>query len=118
MGMFNVVLEVGDPAGQRFVPCRGLVDTGSTFTALPGSLLRSLGVTPTAVGVFELADDSVVERPYGFTTVRYNRQVGVAPVTFREDAAVPLLGATTLEILGLMVEPLRERLLPVNFQMR
>ena len=43
MGVFNAVMEIGDPAGERFVPFSGLVDTGSTLTALPESLLTFAG---------------------------------------------------------------------------
>ena len=118
MGMFNIVMEVGDPSGERYVPFSGLVDTGSTLTALPESLLTSLGVVPEATGVFELADNRSVERRYGFTRMRYNGRSVVAPVAFAEDDASPLIGATTLEIFAQMVDPVRNRLVPVNFQMR
>ena len=117
MGMFNIVMEIGDPAGQRFVPFSGLVDTGSTLTALPESLLNSLGVAPEATAEFELADDSTIERSYGFTRLRYQDRTVVVPVAFADDGSDPLIGATTLEILALMVDPVRSRLLPVNFRL-
>ena len=116
MGMFNVVMEIGDPAGQRFIPFSGLVDTGSTFTTLPESLLQSLGVTPEATAEFELADESTVERSYGFTRLRYRDRTVVVPVAFAVNGAAPLIGATTLETLGLVVDPVQGRLYPVNFR--
>ena len=118
MGVFNAVMEIGDPAGERFVPFSGLVDTGSTLTALPESLLHSLGVVPEATAEFELADDSTIERSYGFTRLRYGDSTVVVPVAFSDNGTEPIIGATTLEILALMVDPVRGRLVPVNFQMR
>ena len=118
MGMFNIVMEVGSPSGEGYVPFSGLVDTGSTFTALPESLLNSLGVIPRYAAEFELADDRAIERSYGFTMVRFNDREGMVPVTFMADDSSPIIGTTTLEILALMVDPVRGRLTPVNFQMR
>ena len=118
MGIFNVVMEIGDPAGERFIPFSGLVDMGSTLTALPENLLTSLGVVPEATAQFELADDSTIDRSYGFTRLRYGDNVVVIPVAFSDNGSEPIIGATTLEVLALMVDPLRGRLVPVNFQMR
>ena len=44
MGTFEVPIHVGDIAGQRFVEVRALVDTGSTYTAVPSSILTALGI--------------------------------------------------------------------------
>ena len=43
MGLVYAVMEVGDPSGERFVPFRGLVDTGALYTTLPARMLASLG---------------------------------------------------------------------------
>ena len=115
MGIFNIVMEVGPPDGERFVPFRGLVDTGSTLTALPGSLLRSLGVVPEWRAGFELGDDRVVEYGVGHVIIRYDgRSVG-NPVAFLPDDADSVIGAVTLESFALVVDPVNGRLRPVNF---
>ena len=54
MGTFMVDMEIGDMSGERYVPFSGIVGRKSTFTALPTSLLASLGVTPTSTATFEL----------------------------------------------------------------
>ena len=118
MGIFNVVMEIGDQAGERFIPFSGMVDTGSTLTALPESLLISLGVVPVRRASFELADESVVEYPVGNASIRYNGETVTNPVVFTPDDVSPIIGAVTLEALALMVDSARGRLLPVNFQMR
>ena len=46
MGIFQVELEIGDPQGQHFETVDTLVDSGATYTTLPESLLRRLGVVP------------------------------------------------------------------------
>jgi hypothetical protein len=67
VGIFTVRIEVGDPQGSTFEAVDALVDTGSTNNAVPGSVLRRLGVTPQYKDQFELADNSLIEldvRPY------------------------------------------------------
>jgi len=46
MGTFSATIELGDPLGQRFESLDAVVDTGSTYTVVPASLLVRLGVVP------------------------------------------------------------------------
>ena len=118
MGIFNVTMEIGDPAGREFVALDAMVDTGSTHTAVPGSLLNSLRVVAEDVSRFELGDSRIVEYRVGYTRMLYNGKSAVVPVVFAPDEISPLIGATTLEILGLAVNPVQQQLLPVNFMLR
>ena len=115
MGTFSIVMEIGPTGGERFVPFRGLVDTGSTLTSLPESLLRSLGIVPDRRGGFELGDDRVVEYGIGNAIIRYGEHSVANPVVFLPDDAEPVIGAVTLESFALVVDPVNGRLLPVNF---
>ena len=59
--MIRVDIEVRNPSNEEAVGLRGLlVDTGATYTMLPTSVLRGLGVRPLTTETFELADGSVV----------------------------------------------------------
>ncbi len=114
MGTFRVQIEVGDPEGKRFEAVDALVDTGATNTALPSSLLASLRVTPHTTTVFELADGRELELGVGRTWVRVNGQQEFTQVVFAADGTEPILGAVTLEEMGLAVDPVRRRLQPVH----
>src|SRR5260370_29667417 len=46
-----------------------LVDTGATDTFLPASVLRKLGILPSARRTYELADGSEQDLPIGFGVV-------------------------------------------------
>ena len=48
---------------------RALVDTGATDTFLPASVLRKLGIEPSARRCYELADGSEQELPIGFGVI-------------------------------------------------
>ena len=112
MGVFRVELEVGGPGREEFVAVQALVDTGAIYTMLPEDLMDRLGVPRLETDVFELADDSLVEYPLGDAVVRLLGRMRMAPVVFARPGSTPLVGATTLQILRLVVDPVEERLVP------
>jgi predicted aspartyl protease len=110
---FYKSIEVGDPSGQRFETVVALVDTGSTFTVIPASTLRRLGVTQIRSSQFELGDGKVVEWAVGETRVKLNDMVLSTQVVFGPDDAEPILGAVTLEEFLLAPDSVRGELIPV-----
>ena len=114
MGTFETTIEIGDPRGERYEPLEALVDTGSTYTWVPGDLLQRLGVEPVGRREFETADGRVIERDVAVAMARYDGQALPTLVVFGEEGSRPLLGAYTLEGFGLAADPLRKRLVPVR----
>ena len=114
MGIFYVDLEIGDPSGQSFETVEALVDTGASYTVMPPSLLGKLGIVPDSRRAFVLADGARIERDLGETRVRMRGEERTSPVVFGSEGATPLLGALTLEIFSLGVDPVRKRLVPVD----
>ena len=114
MGTFTVPLQVGDLARQRVIEVQALVGTGATYTVLPGSLVAELGIEPEETRRFELADDRVVEYPTGQARLGLDGRELIAVVVFVPQDAAPLIGATTLELFGLGVNPVSQQLVPVN----
>ena len=110
MGTFRFSIAIGDPQGQEYEPIEALVDTGATYTTVPGSLLRRLGVPSDRRVEFELADGGIVQRDVGQTWVRIDGRSAIVPVVFAEEGSEPLLGAVTLEIFLLNVDLVRQRL--------
>lgn len=107
-------MGIGDPEGLRYEYVDALVDSGSTYNILPASLLRRLDVQVRRSATFRLADDRRVQRELGQTWVRLNGEEYIAPVVFGDDEAQPLLGAVTLEIFQLGIDPVGMRLIPVE----
>ncbi len=110
MGVFNVPIEIGDPAGKRFERLDAIVDTGATFTMVPAGILRNLGVETEEGGEFELADGSRQHFQIGETRLRLNGSEVSTTVVFGEEDMTPLLGAYTLERMRLAVDPAGKRL--------
>ena len=113
MGTFSVTLDVGSPDGSQYRPVEALVDTGATYTVLPGSVLRELGVQPHRSSIFELADGSQHEWQMGRTWVKWQDKREMTLVVFGEDDMQPILGAVTLEEFLVAPDPIRKTLMPV-----
>lgn len=114
MGTFRQPIEVGPLDGSRYVAVEALVDTGSTYTSLPSSMLRLLGVAPLECRSFELADSHVVEADVGAVQVRVDGRSVPTLCVFAEEGTEPIMGAHALEGLMLAVDPVGLRLIPVR----
>ena len=114
MGTFSYPVEVGALDGQSYEVVEALVDTGASYTVVPASQLRRLGVTAREHIEFELADGRIIELGIGEARVRIDGRDTVTLVVFGEEGASPLLGAYTLEGVRLAVDPLRQRLVPTR----
>jgi predicted aspartyl protease len=113
MGNFFHPLTVVGPAGAE-VTVEALVDTGATFTSLPGSVLSEIGVRPERQVRMRLADGSLHEQLLGNATMRLDGVANVCPVIFGEEQSPPTIGAVTLEIMLLGVDPVEQKLVPVT----
>jgi predicted aspartyl protease len=113
VGTFSVTLGVADRFREQYTTVEASVDTGSTYTSLPASLLDSLGIGREEIRRFELGDNRVVEYSVGETRLRLEGREFTAVVIFAPDDASPLVGMTTLEMFGLGVDPVEEKLVPV-----
>lgn len=90
---------------------KALVDTGATDTFLPASVLRKLGIEPSARRTYELADGTEQELPIGFGVIEVDGLAAGGTLVFAGENEEPLLGVTVLESTGLLVDPQRERLI-------
>ena len=114
MGKLTVVLDVGDQQGCRFRSLELAVNTGSTFTAVPRALLEELAVPVARQANSRLADGRTVPVDVGWTMVRLQGQTFPTQVTFAEDGEPSLLGMVTLGEALLAVDPVAQRLIPVD----
>jgi len=114
MGLTVLELEVGNPANPEVTEkIDFLVDSGAIYSVVPTPILEKLGIRPMAEQVFRLADGSKIVRKKGGAFFRLGEQVGVADVVFGEEGDHTLLGAFTLEALGLALNPLKRELTPL-----
>jgi len=114
MSTFRHTIAIGSPDGSRFEEIEALVDTGSSYTWVPRSLLERLGVRPSFRMEFETADGRIIQREAGETQVRLDGTTRTRIVVFGDEGITPLIGAETLEGFSLAIDPVNERLIPVR----
>ena len=118
MGTFSVDVEIANYMGGEFLEINALVDTGSTHATVPASILERLGVTPRRRQPYRLADNRVVEYGTGSVLLRFGEDEAIVPVVFGPEEIGACIGATTLEILSLAVDPIDQTLVQVEGLMR
>ena len=114
MGTFSVPISIGDPQGEHWIEMDALADTGASVISVPGSILRELGVRPVMSQEFRFAQGEVRRMNMGETRIRIDgREVGTL-FLFNDECTPALLGALALEALFLGVDPVAQRLIPVE----
>ena len=110
MGTFGVDLWVGNIFTDAGATVSALVDTGATNSMLPASFLSELGIDPVEVRTARVADGRRVEFHTAWARFSTGGRNAVARVAFGPEGEY-LLGATTLEDLGMVVDPADGRLI-------
>ena len=114
MGPTFLEIEVGNPANPDVTErVEFLIDSGAIYSVVPAPILERLNIRPLSEQVFRLANGTKMTRRKGIALFRYGERVGGADVIFGEEDDSNLLGATTLESLGLTLDPLRRELRPL-----
>jgi predicted aspartyl protease len=104
------VSNPADPGKSKVL--RFLLDSGAVYTVIPEEGLRALDIRPTSFEEFILANGEMIRKPVRNAYSEPKGKVRTAPVVFG-DKEVYLLGATTTEALGMMLDPIRRELRPL-----
>jgi aspartyl protease family protein len=107
-----VVANLADKTKKIDVDC--LVDTGAIYTLIPRDLLEKVGTRTTGSRRFKLANGKVEEYPVGEAYVEVQGIGAISLLVFGPEKSQPLLGVTTLELLGLQVDPVSGQLKPLE----
>ena len=112
MGIFYARIGVSNRNGATTEWVNALVDTGATYTVLPASLLRDrVGLSPETHLVFTFANGERERLPVGRAEFKFGDAEATSRVVFGKDGQY-LLGATTLQELGLIADTTEHRLIP------
>jgi predicted aspartyl protease len=113
MGTFSVKMRVWNPAQPGGVEeLDAFVDTGAAFSWISRARLERLGLNPSRRMAFRTIDGRVMERDM---TAIYIASAGYsAPdmVVMAEPGEMEVLGAHSIEGLGLAADPVQKRLTP------
>ncbi len=112
MAITFVKVKVSNPAKPKKARMvEFLVDSGAYYSGMLEEDLQALGIDPSREEDFLLADGKTIRKPVGNAYFEFQGKIGAAPVVFGEKD-VYLLGAITLESLGLILDPINRELKP------
>jgi len=94
------------------------VDSGAIYSLVPAAVLMRLGIRPHSTREFVLANGEVVSRKLATATFEYQGHRGDSMVIVGEPGDAALLGATTLEGFGLVLDPFRRELRPLQLTLK
>jgi clan AA aspartic protease len=116
MGITLTNVRVSNPRRLRgrSIEIEFLIDTGAIYSVVPGSIARAVGLEKLEREEFTLADGTHRSYDVGEAFFELGDRRGTSKVVFGPANVTPLLGALTLESLGLMVNPVTREVLPMR----
>ena len=118
MGITSAILTVWEHRKSiKSAEVEFLVDSGAVYSLVPGKVLDELDIEPYKEMSFPLADGTLIKRKISSAYFEFEGEGGPAPVIYGEEGDTPLLGATTLESIGLVLNPFSRTLHPMRMLM-
>ena len=118
MGITSAILKVKEHRkSEKIAEVNFLVDSGAIYSLVSGKILDELEIEPYREMSFSLADGTTLKRGVCSAYFEYEGEGGPAPVLYGQEGDEPLLGATTLGSLGLVLNPFTRTLHPMRMLM-
>jgi predicted aspartyl protease len=114
MGLTYVEGILQAPGRRRRRRVRFLVDSGAVYSVLRRDDWKALGLKPTRELEFVLAAGTTLTRSVSESTFELHGRRATSPGVLGETVDEALLGAVTLETLGLILNPLNRTLQPMR----
>ncbi|MGA2297962.1 MAG: clan AA aspartic protease [FCB group bacterium] len=118
MGLTYSILKVKQShKHEDFIEVKFLIDSGAVYSLIPETELHKIGIESYKTMKFVLADGTEISRKVGDAYFEWQGEGGAASVIFGEAGDKPILGATTLEALGLVLNPFTRELKPMRMML-
>ena len=112
-----ILIVIERRKAEKFAEVELLVDSGAVYSVVPGKILDGLDIEPYREMSFSLADGTTLKRKVSSAYFEFEGEGGPAPVVYGEEGDSPLLGATTQESIGLVLNPFTRTLHPMRLLM-
>lgn len=109
LGHIWIKAKIGDQQKKRTVEVDAIVDTGATLTVIPEKLAKELSLQITGRTEVETGTGKI-ELPRSRIWIEIEKSSDIVPVLISNIIDKVLIGVTTLEILGLAVDPITGKL--------
>ena len=115
MGITFVKVIISNPKNEKkAIEEEFLVDSGAIYSVVPKEKLEKIGVKPLDTMTFTLADGTHTTRETGEAMFEFEGMKRTTPVVFGKRGDSTLLGAMTLEALGLILDPFQRKIRPMK----
>ncbi len=115
MGVTFVKAKLANPTNPaKQVEGDFLVDTGATYTVVPREVVNKLGIKSQREVELVLVDGKAIKRGVGTVIFEMKGQFVYTPVILGGRYDSYLLGAVTLEEMGLAINPLTRQIYPLK----
>ena len=113
MASFSAKLRVWNPASpDKAAEIEAMVVTGASFSWIHRERLEKMGVTTLRKMGFRAIDGSIIERELASVWVASDGFEGPDTVVVAERSDMEVIGAHTIEGLGLAADPVQKKLVP------
>jgi len=113
MGLFTSRLRVWNPVDPAKVEEMDLwVDTGASYSWLSRKRLEGLGIRSSGKMQFKTIEGRTIEREVAPVFLAVDGHTGGDTVVMAEPADTEVMGAHTLESLGMAADPVQKKLIP------
>jgi len=115
MGYVRVKGFIANPLKRDVrVEVEFIADTGAIYTMIPKTIAEKLDLEITGKRRFRITSGDVVEYPVAEAYIIVEERGVTSLVVIGSENATPLLGVTTLELLGYQVDPVNGKLKPLE----
>ncbi len=114
MGYTKVRVRISNPdQPSKYREIELLVDTGAVYTVISARLLREIGIQSVDKMDFHSISNEKLTRGVGVSIIEVMGKRWLTNVIFGEEGDNEVLGVTTLEQLGLQVDPMKGEIKPM-----
>lgn len=106
MGLMQVQVTI---SAKRSMKMGALIDTGATFSVIPEKIAQAIGLETSRRYAVTLADNRKKRLLAGLAAIKIDGREAPAVVLVIPEGK-PLIGAETLEALGLAIDPRKKKL--------
>jgi len=114
LGYTKVTVKISNPADPSISRQNELlVDAGAVYTVVNGRTLRDVGIRVVDKMEFRSNSNEKLTREVGVSEIEVMGRRWLTNIIFGEDGDNEVLGVTTLEQLGLQVDPVSKEIKPL-----
>ena len=104
-------LKISNPSNKNKTrEVNFLVDSGAFYSFVDSTVLKEIGIKPETTREFMMANGKIIKRRIGSALIKFERREAAASVILGQKGDAALLGVTTLESFGLMLDPFKRRI--------